>query len=144
MVPAVLIFMSSAFARLLEVTNKQLVLTKITVFNAVINIILNILLIPKYSYIAASFVTVFTELSSLLLLIKVVSSMGYQLSCKELSAITKVVVASTVMAVFIIFLKNWNLFLLILTSTIIYTITLFLIKGLDDEDIKIFRSILGK
>ena len=141
---AVLIFMSSAFARLLEVTNKQLVLTKITVFNAVINIILNILLIPKYSYIAASFVTVFTELSSLLLLIKVVSSMGYQLSGKDLSAITKVVVASSVMAVFIIFLKNWNLFLLILTSTIIYTITLILIKGLDDEDIKIFRSILGK
>ena len=136
--------MSSAFARLLEVTNKQLVLTKITVFNAVINIILNILLIPKYSYIAASFVTVFTELSSLLLLIKVVSSMGYQLSSKELSAIIKVVVASIVMAVFIIFLKNWNLFLLILTSTIIYMITLVLIKGLDDEDIKIFRSILGK
>ncbi|MFZ0441657.1 MAG: polysaccharide biosynthesis C-terminal domain-containing protein, partial [Methanobacterium sp.] len=139
-----LIFMSSAFARLLEVKKKQIVLTKITVFNAIINIILNILLIPKYSYIAASFVTVLTELSSLLLLIKVVSSMGYELSRKELSAIFKVIIASSVMAIFILLLINWNLYLLILASIIIYMVTLFLIKGLDEDDIKIIRSILGK
>lgn len=140
----VLVFMSSAFARLLEVSNKQLVLTKITIFNALINIILNILLIPKYSYIAASFVTVFTEFLSLILLLKVVSAMGYELSRKEFSSIIKVIAASIVMAVFIILFKNLDLLPLIVTSIIIYMTSLFLIKGLDDEDIKIIRSILGK
>jgi len=140
----VLIFLSSAFARLLEVSNKQLVLTKITAFNAVINIILNILLIPKFSYIGASFVTVFTEISSLIIVIKVITTMGYGLTRKDLLAIIKVIAASFVMAVFIIIFNNWNLFLLIISSTVIYMLTLFLMKGFDDEDIEIIRSILGK
>jgi hypothetical protein len=37
-----------------------------------------------------------------------------------------------------------DIYILILDSIIIYMVTLFLIKGLDDDDIKIIRSILGK
>ncbi|MCE7698068.1 MAG: flippase, partial [Methanobacterium paludis] len=53
----VFIFMSGSFARLLEASNKQVTLTKITAICVVINIVLNIILIPKFSYIAASAIT---------------------------------------------------------------------------------------
>ncbi len=140
----VLIFMSSAFARLLEVSNRQLVLTKITAINALLNVILNIILIPKFSYVGASVVTVLTETSSLIIVLKVVTGMGYGLTRKDILNIIKVISASLVMAVSIIYFNYLNLFLLVAMSIVVYMVTLFLIKGFDDEDFEIIRSILGK
>jgi len=59
---SVLILINSAFFRLLEASDKQITVTKITGCGGVLNIILNYLLIPKYSYIGASIATVASEL----------------------------------------------------------------------------------
>ena len=141
---SVFIFMSGAFARLLEVSNKQLILTKIALVCAILNILLNIILIPKFSYIAASIVTVLTEGIALLLVLKVTSKMGYGLYRKEISFLTKIIFGSIIMSIFIMYFIDLNLLTLILMSSLIYFIVIYLIKVFDEDDITIIRNILGK
>ena len=141
---AVFIFMSGAFARLLEVSNKQLVLTKISAILVIVNIFLNILLIPIFSYVGASIVTVITELLSFLLCIIVVSKMHYGLSRYELMSIMKIGAASIIMGLFIISFEYINLILLIVSAVIIYFITLYIFKIFDNNDLKIFRKLINR
>lgn len=137
----VFIFMSGAFARLLEASNKQLVLTKITAICAVVNIILNIILIPKYSYIAASAVTALTEFLSLVLCLKILGKSRH-LFKNEFSYIPKIIIASFIMGLFILQLKDINLLILIIISTAIYLVSIYLFKGFDDEDINLIKNII--
>jgi O-antigen/teichoic acid export membrane protein len=141
---AVIIFISGAFARLLEASNKQLTLTKITAICAVINIVLNLLLIPKFTYIAASATTVLTELLAFLMGMKVVSNMGYAPSKKEYAYIIKSIFASLIMGIFIVYLNHLNLFILIIIGIIVYFTTIFIIKGFDEEDLNLLKVLLGK
>jgi O-antigen/teichoic acid export membrane protein len=136
--------MSGAFARLLEVSNKQLVLTKISAILVIVNILLNILLIPIFSYVGASIVTVITELLSFLLCIIVVSKMHYGLSRYELMSIMKIGAASIIMGLFIISFEYIDLILLIVSSVIIYFITLYIFKIFDNSDLKIFRKLINR
>ena len=50
----VLIFINSAFGYLLNSINRQMIMAKQTMLAAALNIILNLVLIPKYSYVGAS------------------------------------------------------------------------------------------
>lgn len=54
----VMVFTGSSFSILFSATNKQVLLAKIVGISVLVNIILNFILIPKYSYIGASFTTV--------------------------------------------------------------------------------------
>lgn len=65
----VLIFINSAFIKLFEASNRQLIITKICFLGAVLNLSLNFLLIPKYSYIGSSIAIVASELLITLLVI---------------------------------------------------------------------------
>lgn len=138
----VFIFMSGAFARVLEVSNRQLILTKITAICAVLNIILNLILIPKFSYIGASVVTVLTELVAMILGIRIITKIGYALSSRELKNLIKSIIASLIMGLFITLIRENNLFLIILLATGIYLVVLYIIRIFDDEDVKIIRMIL--
>ena len=141
----VLIFLSSAFTILLQTTNKQVVITKITSINVVLNIALNLTLIPHFSYIGASIVTVITEFSALILGLKAVYSFDYRLPRKEWVNLFRVIFASSLMGIFLIYMRNnLNLFILIIIATLIYFIALYILKEFDNEDITIIKKILNK
>ncbi len=140
----ILIFIGSPFSRLLEVSNKQLVLTKITAICVVFNVALNILLIPKFSYVAASTITVLSELIAITLILKTVTSMGYGLTKNQIFFFIKTLVASLAMSLTILVLYGLNLFLLIIIAMIVYFFVLFLIKGFDDDDFNLFKKIVGR
>jgi len=140
---SVFIFLSSAFARLLESSNRQLTITKITAINALANVILNLILIPKFSYIGASIATVITEFSALMFSIIVCSKIGYGLSKKDLLGLSKVFIASLLMGIFIIYLKDLNLLFLVLLPSTFYFFILYLFKEFEEEDIKMFRIIIN-
>jgi O-antigen/teichoic acid export membrane protein len=139
----ILIFISSPLARLLEVSNKQIVITKITAIVVVVNIVLNIILIPKFSYVAASAITVLSELMVITLILKSVTNIGYGPSKVQVSYFLKSVIASIVMVLTLIILYSLNLFLLILISTVIYFFVLFLIKGFDKDDLDLLKKLAG-
>ena len=55
-------FAGAAFVQLLQSVNKQLLITKISGICVVFNIVINLILIPKFSYIGPSISTLITEL----------------------------------------------------------------------------------
>ena len=140
---SVFIFLSGAFGRLLESSNRQMTITKITCICMVENIVLNLLIIPKFSYIGASVTTVITEFTALILCIMVSSKIGYRISKNNLLDISKVLVASLLMGILIIYLKDLNLLILVLLSAAFYFIVLFLFRVFKEEDAKLLKRIVS-
>ena len=140
----VLIFTRSPFERLLESTNRQLSITKIFIIGVIFNVILNLIFIPKYSYIGAGVITVLTDALVLSLLIFITRDFKILVSKKIHINILKILIASLIMGVILKYLSNLNVFILIILGTIIYSILLVLFKILDDEEILIIKSILRR
>ncbi len=141
---SVIIFMTSAFSRLLEASNNQLVLTKIAALCAVLNVILNIIFIPKFSYIAASIITVITELFALILCFITVSSIGYNLSHNILNNFIKIILTSILLGIILIVLKDINLIFSVIIAILIYFAVLYAVGVFQDDDIKLFKQIIGR
>lgn len=135
-------FAGAAFIKLFESINRQLTITKITGICMVINIFLNLILIPKFSYIGASFSTVITEIIMVGTVFWVSGQIGYDISRNKIfKIIFKVIFASIIMGLFLYYLLDLNLLVLIIFASLIYLGVLYLIKGIDDEDIKVFKRI---
>lgn len=140
---SVFIFLSGAFARLLEASNNQMIITKITAICMLENAVLNIIVIPKYSYMGASITTVITEFTALILVIIVISKMGYSLSNYKLLDIYKGIVASFIMGLFIVAFNNLNLLILISLSSILYFFIVYLLRVFGKDDLRLFRNIIS-
>lgn len=139
---SVLIFMSQAFGKLVNSTNRQIVETKITATGAILNVILNLLLIPKFSYVAASVTTVATEFFVLLAYLFVFSKTKYKLRGRFVLGITsKVFFSCLVTAAFIEYFKDINLLALMTISALIYGGVLYLVRGFDESDIHMFKNL---
>ncbi len=66
------------------------------------NIILNLMIIPEFSYVGASVTTTITEFTALILCIMASSRIGYGISKNNLFDITKILVISLLMGSLII------------------------------------------
>lgn len=131
--------------RLFEATNKQIIFTKIAAGGVVINILLNLLLIPKFSYPGAAVATCLTELMVLILGLGIVSKIGYGLQLiPTIRTVLKVVMATVIMGIFIRYFYFLNLPLLIILSALIYALLLLGMRIFDSTDISIFRSLFKR
>jgi len=140
----VFIFANAAFVRLFESINKQIIVTKITGIGMVENIILNLLIIPRFSYIGASITTVITELSIVILAIVLGYKIGYGIQRRNLLRyILRPAIASLIMGVFIWKLRNMNLVMLIILSVLLYIGILWMFGGIDKEDAHLLKQILN-
>ncbi|AKB46569.1 hypothetical protein MSKOL_0792 [Methanosarcina sp. Kolksee] len=140
---SVAIYIGGAFARLLETSNKQMIITKCAGICMIENIILNLLFIPNYSYIGASCATVLTELTSLTFGIIICSKMGYTISKNNQKNILKVIFSSILMSFFIVYFMDLHLLVLILLATVFYFTVLWIIGGFKNDDIDIFKTIVA-
>ncbi len=138
----VFMFVNGLSGNFLGSINKQPIVTKITAIGAITNIILNILLIPKFSYIGSSFATVITELVIMPILIYIVWKNQYTNLIPLIKDLPKIIFSSVIMLIYIIYFNNLNLFILIITASIIYFGVIFITKTLDEDDIQILKSII--
>jgi O-antigen/teichoic acid export membrane protein len=141
----VLTFIGAAFARLLESVNQQRIITKISMICMVVNVLLNILLIPKFSYIGSSFVTVVTEF----LLVGSIIFFSYRLNYGiPLSVIKtyliRILFSSLVMCIFVLYFKEAYLILLIISAIFVYFFTLYIVRGIDSEDMMLMRQAINR
>lgn len=121
--------------------NRQHETMRICFICMVLNIALNLILIPLYGAIGAAVVTVITEFVLVLLYYHLVSK--YLCKIKLLKVLLKPIIASFFMALFIIFVKS-NLFVVIIIATLIYFTVLILLKSFSESDKEIFKQIMGK
>lgn len=120
--------------------NKQNVLVKIFFIAMIINVVLNIIFIPSFSYIAASIITIITEFIEVVLISYFLFKFICRIQIKDI--IIKPIIASLVMGLFI-FNINTNLFLQILIALCVYLVTLFILKTFTEEDIYLFKQIIA-
>lgn len=139
----IITFMYTAFVQMFLSTNKQFTITKITGFCMIFNIALNLILIPKYSYIGASIVTVLTEFIILALVFKISADTEFGISKKQFKLIVKVAVASLSTGLFIVYFKEINIYLLVLSAIILYVAIIFLLRCVDKEDINLIMKIFN-
>jgi O-antigen/teichoic acid export membrane protein len=139
----VFIFLTAAFLRLFETSNRQMIVTKITAVGLIENVTLDLILIPRLSYVGPSIATAATELTVLLLCVFASSRITYPLSKKDLAGLVKIGAASLLMGLFIVYPGNLNL-LSVLPAVLLYFTMLYLLRVVDNEDIAMFRSILRR
>lgn len=133
-------FINYILGSLLTSMNKQYTVMKITIACLVLNVGLNLILIPIYSYLGAAFVTVVTDAFAVVLSFYVVSQLVSRVKVHRV--IVKPVIACIIMALFILNFKM-NLFLVIFISTIIYFTVLVALKTFTPEDYDLFKQILN-
>lgn len=139
----VLTFINSSYVQLFQSSDKQMTVTKIAFIGMIINISLNLLLIPKYSYIAASFNTLVTEISGAVLILTV-ATRNNSLNPRKVSRdFVKISISGLVMFSSLVIFKELNIFILVIISTIIYLAVIYITRAIDKEDIKIIKQIRG-
>ena len=139
----VLIFINSAFGYLFNSINRQMIVAKQTMLAAAFNILLNLFLIPQFSYIGASSATVATQIFSFFFLLYFASKEGYGLPRKMVSSFFKILFACLVMVLFIGTFNHLSVPILIFISSIIYFILIFLLRVMDRIDIQMARQLMS-
>jgi O-antigen/teichoic acid export membrane protein len=102
------------------------------------NVILNIILIPKFSYLGTSLITVLTELLLFLFCFHFISKSICEI--KKIPLI-KPVIASGIMGIFLL-LFDLNLFISLLISVLIYLAVLIALNTFSKEDIELFKEMI--
>ena len=136
-------FAGASYVQLLQSINKQMIITKISLFCLIINVILNLILIPRFSYIGASVATVITEVILVNYIIYMTYKLGYGISYKTvLNDLFRVLIAAGVMSLFIWYFIEFNFIVLVILGAFIYLLSLYIVKGVDDVDIGILKRIM--
>ena len=127
------------YIQVLTAMNRQVTFLKITAVSLVLNVAMNIVLIPMYSFLGAAIATVITEAISMTLCFYVLSKLVAKVKIREI--LFKPVIACLVMALFILLVET-NLFVVIGISIVIYFAVLIALKGFSEDDYDLFREIL--
>lgn len=135
----VLVYLTTTHALILIAADLQNLDIIFTASYAILNIILNLILIPKYSFIGASIANIIS--------LTAVIPLSYSLG--KTRRFAKVMVKSTIKPLFaalpvgylVYFLSPLHFIFNIIISVSIYLFLILLIKGLDSEDIRYGREI---
>ncbi|MEE0935222.1 MAG: flippase [Methanobrevibacter sp.] len=136
-------FINGVCQNLLNASHKEKYVTLIFLVATLANIILNFLIIPKYSYNGAAMTTVLSEMILFSL---------YIYSIYKLDALPKKrvyfdlfkIITSSIILYFVLSFLNLNMWLALPVGIIIYFIIIISMKTFDEDDKFIFKEILGK
>jgi O-antigen/teichoic acid export membrane protein len=126
----------------LSSANKQHVVTTGMGITAILNIILNLVLIPKYSLIGAAIATIIV--CSFEFFFEFYFMNKYAVKIRLLNGnFAKIVFASFAMGLFIVY-SQLNIFLTVILVTFIYGVLIIILKALSKEDLSMFKKIISR
>jgi len=130
-----LIFWGNLLGSSIIALNKQKTGAYIYLAGMTFNIATNLIFIPKYSYFAAASTTVATELLVTILMFWLVyRAIKY---FPSFAVFFKALFAGLMMLAFLKIFHEWNLFALIIGGAAVYFVFLYLIKGINKEDLSL-------
>ena len=109
---------------------------------AIFNTILNLFIIPQYSYIGASITTILSDILISILFFYSIYKLNLLPKKKLCLDLFKIIFASLTLYGSLIVL-NLNMWIALIVGIIIYFAAIILIKTFDDEDKFIIKEILG-
>ena len=132
-----------ALSQVLVVVNQQKKLLLATILGAVVNVILNIFLIPRFSLYGAAYASLITNLFIFILYFAFVVKSGVKPVDPRIFLISSIAFLSSLMMYFIVSLKSiyyLNIFILVALGIAVYFLCLFPAKFLADHFLK-FKKI---
>lgn len=133
-------FINAPLYVLLNAIGKQKSTMINTAFTALINIVMNLILIPLYSINGAAFATIIAEITFLSLSYYQLKKSGFKLGL--LSKAIKPVIAGLLMAVMVFLLIKWSIFIIIPLAALLYFAVLFIFREFTHEDMELVRKVL--
>lgn len=136
-------FIYSIVGFVLASINQQRIDAYITGISAIMNIVLNFILIPAYSYTGAGIASLISQLFVFLFEFNYLQKNGYKIYPKPI--FLKSSIAGILMGVFIYAFNSFkiNLFLIIILAVLIYAIILLMLRAYDKKDIDIIKDIFN-
>jgi O-antigen/teichoic acid export membrane protein len=134
-----LIFFGQFFNTILIVGNLQKKLMVVLALVAVLNVVLNLIFIPKYSYVAAAYVSVITELAVVVLTAYLtIKKIKYYPKVEKIYGILG---SGLIMAAFLMAYRNHNFFIAAFGSAAIYFVSLWIFDAVKTSEI---MSLISK
>jgi len=142
----VFIFLAFTFSQLLNSVNKQMTFAKVVAVCALLNVLLNALLVPRYSGTGSSIATVVTQFAALTISGISCARIGYGIPLTSLVAlVARIAVASAGMCVVLLYFDNLILWALIPLAALLYFAVLFLVRGIGtQEDVELLRAVFPR
>jgi O-antigen/teichoic acid export membrane protein len=125
----------------LNATNKQHIVTAGMGITAILNIILNLILIPKYSLVGAAIATIIVCFFEFFFEFYFMNKYAVKIRLVN-GDFAKVIFASFVMCSFIIYFPA-NIFLTIILATFIYGLFIIVSKAFSKEDLSMLKKIIS-
>ena len=124
--------------------NRQKIDTYVTGVSAILNVVLNFMLIPKYGLVGAGIASIFSQIFVLLLELRYLKRLGYDPDV--LQVITKPLTAGVIMGFWIYAVESVSESIIIIsvTALIIYIFILYLLKTFDGDELEILKTIIKK
>lgn len=133
--------LTSMQSSILISTNNQKIITSSILLSCTVNIILNLLLIPNYSYIGAAIATL---ISVMIQFIAEEHYISKRLDIKMNFNYLKPIASVVIMGYGVFLLEPYNIILQILSGILIYFISLHLLKSLEKEDINMIKKMMNR
>lgn len=121
--------------------NKQSFSFKITLITAIFNILINLILIPKYSFYGASFATVLTEAFGFIMGVIFLNRWGYKINLKETFLPPFLALFGAIVITLILLMLNVNIIIITITTALIYIIIIYK-SGIKTNDKVLIRDII--
>lgn len=134
------LFMHLLMGYLLNAINKQHLFTGITLGYVLLNVALNLMMIPKYSFIGAGIAAVVSQAAAAAALFYFCTKNGYGLNLAGL--IYKPAIATAAMAGLLIALRNASLFLMVPAAALLYFGIMLAIQGIGKEDLDLVKNTI--
>lgn len=123
--------------------NKQRVYLLFAGIGAVVNVILNLMLIPRYGIVGASIATLISYMLSAGLIIGHLLPVTRKYNIAGCQAMAKPLVASVIMGIYVYYIRS-HLILAVMGGGIIFILAMFLIKGINQQDIQLAKTLFRK
>lgn len=135
-----LMFLNNVFFITLMSINKEKTTTKIVAFGVTLNVILNLILIPRFLHIGASVATLAAETVFFVLAFYSIGKSLHKPPAHKL--VIKPIVASLAMATFVLYSGEiLTFFIIIPLAAVLYFVVLLILKEFSEEDFELLRKI---
>lgn len=133
----VLAFTNTIFNAAFSSIGREKDFVRIQILGSILNISLCLLLIPRIGHNGVAVATVSSQLGVFILASIGISN--YYQDSKIISLGFKPILATLTMGTFIIFISNFNIFIVVPIAVVIYCFSLFMFKSFDDEELAVLR-----
>ena len=137
------LFVNGVCITLLNATHKERSVTIIFLITCLLNIILNLILIPRYDVYGAAFTTILSDMFLLFLALIMLRKIGQLPHKNIIFDLIKIIIASAILGIFL-YVTKVDMWLAIPLSIGVYLLMIFILRFIDNEDKLILKQIMDK